>query len=82
MNNLIVHKIVTYLKNPRIAKLFFFFADYRSLINTSNSHFDELYDLYGNKEWYKITNNIRSVQSMFRLKIFSYYPTIPMDYAA
>jgi ankyrin repeat protein len=82
MNNIIIHKIVTYLKNRRIAKLFFYFSDYHRLINTSNSHFDELYDLYGNKEWYKMTNNLRSVQSMLRLKILFNYNDIPMDIAA
>ena len=81
MNNLILHKIVTYLKIPRIAKLFFYINDYRLLINSSNSHFDELYDTYGNKDWSKITNNIRSVQAMLRLKIPRLYNTDPIDHA-
>ena len=82
MNNLILHKIVIYLKKkPSLAKLFFYIHDYRLLINTSNSHFDELYNLYGNKNWSKITNNLRSVQAMFRLKIPHRNNTTPMDYA-
>ena len=80
MNNLIIHKIVKYVNKTKIAKLFFYFSDYRSLINTSNSHFDELYDLYGNHSWHKITNNIRSVQAMFRLKIYYYF--LPINHAA
>ena len=82
MNNLIIHKIVKYVKSPRIAKLFFNFPDYRRLINSSNSHYDELYELYGNKIWRKITNNLRSVQSMYRLKIPFNNICDPMNYAA
>ena len=83
MNNLIVHKIIKYVRKAEIAKIFFYFLDYRILINSSNFHFDELYDLYGNKDWEKIPNNIRSVESMFRLKIpFIYSRRGPMDYAA
>ena len=69
MNNLIVHKVVKYVKNQRIAKLFFNFNDYRLLINTSNSHYDELYDIYGNRNWSKKTDNMRSRYAMIRLKI-------------
>ena len=83
MNNLILHKIIIYLKTPRIAKLFFYFSDYQRLINSSNYHFDELYNLYGNKSWYDIPNNIRAVQAMFRLKIpYPYDQADPMDFAA
>ena len=81
MNNLIIHKIVIYLKKPRIAKLFFFFSDYRRLINSSNYHFDDLYDLYGNKEWYKICNNLKLLQSILRLKVPFINPTDAMNNA-
>ena len=81
MNNLIIHKIVIYLRRPRIAKLFFFFSDYRRLINSSNYHYDELFDLYGNKKWENI-NKLRSVQSMFRFKIPYFDSVDPMNLAA
>ena len=71
MNNLILHKIVIYLKKkPSLAKLFFYINDYRLLVNTSNSHFDELYALYGTKKWDKIIYNLRSTQAIFRLNSF------------
>ena len=84
MDNLIVHKIVKYLKQPRIAKIFFYFPDYRRLINTYNSHFDELFDLYNFKIWIELINNLRSVQSMFRKKdvYVNGYRINAIDYAA
>ena len=68
MNQLIIiHKIVLYLKNPKLVKLFFFLNQYRLLIQSSNSHYDQINKLYG----YKTHNfkNLRSFLSMIRLKI-------------
>ena len=65
-SNIIIHKIALYLKNPVLTKLFFNLKDYRLLINSSNSHFDELYYLYGSDEFTTI-NNLKSIESVFRL---------------
>ena len=78
--NIIIHKIVKYVENPDVAKLFFFLREYRRLINTSNSHFDELYFIYGNRYWF-LVNNLKSVQAMLRLDILG-DTTDPIDYTA
>jgi hypothetical protein len=84
MNNhlLIIHKIVLYVKTPSIVKLFFDLYNYRSLIQSSDYHFDQLYALYGYNGWVKIVN-LRSFQAKLRLKIpFFYGPSDPIDFAA
>ena len=82
MNNIIIHKIIIYLKEPIIAKLFFNFHDYRLLINTSNSHYNQLYEIYGSVEISKIVSNIRSVKAIFQLKYPIYIKNNLMKYAA
>ena len=67
-NNIIIHKIILYLNDSRKAKIFFYLNDYRSLINSSNSHFDELYTIYGIKDPYFI-RKLKYLQSLYRLKL-------------
>ena len=68
-NNLILHKIAIYVNNSAIIKLFFNIKDYRQLINSSNTHFDELFALYGNRSVNQ--NNLKFVQSIYRLNLTS-----------
>ena len=93
MNYLIIHKIVLYLKNPKIAKLFFYIKEYHTIVNSSKAHFEELYQIYGTRCWYCV-NNLRSVQTMCKFdlttnqcsKCLLYVSDdnriIPMDFAA
>lgn len=80
-NTLVIEKIVYYVRNPLIIKIFFYFNDYRSLINSSNSHFDYLYSLYGTKKWRHV-RNLKCIQSMIRLKIPINQCSDLLDYAA
>ena len=67
-NNLIIHKIVLYVKKHAILRLFMNITEYRSLIKTSNSHLDQLYKIYGIKKWSKVTN-LNTAQRLDRLGI-------------
>lgn len=80
MNAYIIHKIALYINIPSHVKLFFNIKEYHNLINCSNFHFDELYDLYGNTSYNKV-HDLRSLQAMLRLGIpynttHNYYPTL------
>ena len=83
MNNriIIIHKIALYLKDAKKVKLFFGLNNYRSLINTSNHHYDDLFLTYGCKSFNR-NHSLRSIQAIIRLKINYKKESYIMDYVA
>ena len=76
MDAYIIHKIALYVKDSKIVKLLFYISIYRDLINTSDSHYDELVLLYSKKNWdypwttlTENTNDFKIIKSFYRLNI-------------